>query len=132
MASNEKVASDKVLSDIKKAFDSLALVLKNHGMENCDMFTKDEIKNDEAKLYIVLRQLASAGKICDAENLLFEILKTHTTLLCLKTARLFYRDINTLNDEQLEKCNFSRQEILDGMWDAERVFMKTEEDDAVG
>ena len=61
---------------------------------------------------------------------MFDALKMRPTPLCLKTARMFYRDINTLTDEQLDKCNFSRKEILDGMWDAEHVFMQNE--DAVG
>ena len=121
---------DYIIDNIRKAFESLARVLTNHDIKNCDLFDKSEIKTDEAKLYIVLRQLAATGKICQAEDLLFDALKMRPTPLCLKTARMFYRDINTLTDEQLDKCNFSRKEILDGMWDAEHVFMQNE--DAVG
>ena len=122
--------NDYIIDNIRKAFESLTQILTSHDIKNSDLFEKSEIKTDEAKLYIVLRQLAATGKICKAEDLLFDALKMRPTPLCLKTARMFYRDINTLTDEQLDKCNFSRKEILDGMWDAEHVFMQNE--DGVG
>ena len=77
----------------------------------------------------MLRQLAATGKICKAEDLLFDALKMRPTPLCLKTARMFYRDINTLTDEQLDKRNFSRKEIL-GNVGRGHMFMQNE--DAVG
>ena len=56
--------NDYIIDNIRKAFESLAQILTSHDIKNSDLFEKSEIKTDEAKLYIVLRQLAATGKIC--------------------------------------------------------------------
>lgn len=54
------------------------------------------------------------GKICEAENHLFEnIDKTVKGHLAL--ALDFYERLNGLSDEELENANFSREEIKDGL-----------------
>lgn len=65
-------------------------------------------------LYLQLQALVQRGQICKAEDLLYEALEENGTL-ALDTARRFYQDLNRLSDEQLTACNFSREEILEGL-----------------
>lgn len=122
--------ADDIIRNISGAFESLEMILEDKGIESCEKLDAAEAKTNEGKLWQQLKRLADGGKICEAENLLFDALEEHTTPLCLKVARMFYAEINALADERLAECDFSRREIMDGMWDAEHVFMSKEE--AVG
>ena len=68
----------------------------------------------EDGLYLQLQALVSQGNICEAEDLLYEILEEPDSRT-LETARRFYEDLNRLSDETLKECNFSREEILEGL-----------------
>ena len=57
-----------------------------------------------------LLALAARGKICEAENLLFEALEAPGPET-LDAAVQFYGEINKLSDEALEQQRFSREEI---------------------
>lgn len=122
--------SKDLLERIERAFESLALVLKNKGVAECEELNAQEAQTEDALAWQKLRELTAEGRICEAENYLFDCLEAGPTPLKLKVARMFYQEINQLSDEQLSQHGFSRQEILDGMWDAEHLFMQGE--DAVG
>ncbi len=65
-------------------------------------------------LHRELTELVKQGKVCEAENLLFENLdKTFKCHLAL--ALDFYERLNLLSDEELEKADFSREEIKEGL-----------------
>ncbi|MBQ8503512.1 MAG: hypothetical protein IJ491_04450 [Clostridia bacterium] len=65
-------------------------------------------------LHRELMLLVSEGRICEAENFLFDNLdKTMRGHLAL--ALDFYERLNNLSDEELEQANFSREEIKDGL-----------------
>lgn len=75
---------------------------------------KDESNLSEADLrYKNLKALTAEGKICEAENMLFDKLDTNDTEY-LKLALDFYQNINKMSDEELEAHNFSREEINEG------------------
>ena len=65
-------------------------------------------------LYLQLQTLVRQGEICQAEDLLFEAMEDPDSQV-LDAARRFYDDLNRLSDETLKECNFSRQEILEGL-----------------
>ena len=68
----------------------------------------------ENELYLLLQSLVRQGKICEAENRLFETLDEPGWQV-LDAAQRFYEDLNRLSDEALCDCNFSREEILEGL-----------------
>ena len=65
-------------------------------------------------LYRDIKKLLNEGRICQAENLLFDSIepgnKNH-----LAVAIEFYSMLNDLSDEVLEGNSFSRSEIKDGI-----------------
>lgn len=65
-------------------------------------------------LYKELLCMLSEGEICRAENHLFECVDVKSRYH-LAVALEFYSRLNLLSDEELEKGNFSREEIKEGM-----------------
>ncbi len=72
-------------------------------------------------LYKELCGLIAKHRICEAENLLYENLNEGNTEY-LEMALDFYQTINQMTDDELEKCNFSREEINDGINEMLRRF----------
>ena len=69
---------------------------------------------EPAPLRAQLAALVRAEKLCEAENLLFEALEAEDPEV-LPAALEFYRALNGLPDETLERCGFPRDEILSGL-----------------
>lgn len=95
------------------------------------VFHKDSINykiNDEAKLsdtdilFIKLKDLVEEGKLCEAENMLFDNFKKDNKEY-LRLALDFYQTINNMTDDELESYNFSRKEIHDGVNDITYKFL---------
>ena len=61
-----------------------------------------------------LISLADAGKICEAENELFDILESGSDT-AYQTALMFYDHLNEYTDSFLEEHDFSREEIRQGV-----------------
>ncbi len=72
----------------------------------------DELNNTDI-LYEKINHLIKEGKICQAENILFENIEYNDKYIEL--AADFYQKINALNDKQLEAADFSRDEIYEGL-----------------
>jgi hypothetical protein len=66
------------------------------------------------RLFFRLDMLIAQRKIGEAEDLLFGQIEADNPKH-LELAMDFYHRINRLSDEELEKCGFPRQEILDGL-----------------
>jgi hypothetical protein len=73
------------------------------------------------ELYLQLQALVRLGKICEAENLLFEAMEAPDSTV-LDAATRFYDDLSRLSDEDLRNANFSRGEIYDGLQEVCHVF----------
>lgn len=67
-------------------------------------------------LHTRLHDLVKQGKICEAENALFDAIDMKDENV-LESAILLYSNINKLTDDELEECDFSRAEIRDGLKD---------------
>lgn len=61
------------------------------------------------------------GDINSAENLLFERLDT-SDMGYLEAGLAFYHRLTDLDDDYLESCNYSREEILDGLKELSEMF----------
>ncbi|MBQ3584613.1 MAG: hypothetical protein IJA27_07860 [Lachnospiraceae bacterium] len=68
----------------------------------------------EREIYDRLIKMADSGEINEAENLLYEELDIEDKE-CLKRALLFYNHLNEMDDETLERADFSREEIREGV-----------------
>ena len=90
---------------------------------NIDEKTVDieqELK-ETSDLYIRLVRLADAGKINEAENLLYEQLENGQAE-DLKAALGFYDRLNDYTEEFLDKADFSREEIKSGLVSVLRMY----------
>ena len=66
-------------------------------------------------LYFLLTPLLEEGKYCEAEDILFEAAGDGSDLSVLSSGLDFYCRLNELTDSQLEKGNFPREEIKEGL-----------------
>lgn len=80
----------------------------NYEIENDSNLTECDI------LYKKIKSLLLEDKICESEDLIFKNLDRNNKDY-LKLAIDFYSTINKYNDKRLGACNFSREEIIDGL-----------------
>ncbi|MCI6859180.1 MAG: DUF6483 family protein [Eubacterium sp.] len=76
-------------------------------------------------IYPQLKQLIQEGKINDAEDLLYEYASPINPDI-LKVGLFFYYDLNRLDDDVLEKADFSREEINEGLHELLRIYDQEE------
>lgn len=74
------------------------------------------------ELCIQLHTLINDGRICEAEDMLFEVLKKDTSTENLEVAVDFYGYLNTFDDKFLSSSNFSREEITQGLDDIQKLY----------
>jgi hypothetical protein len=83
--------------------------------------TNNEISTETDLLYKELIELLNSLKINEAEDLLFKNIKTDN-IDYLKIAVDFYNRLNELSDDELDKADFSRDEIKSGLEDISKIF----------
>lgn len=83
--------------------------------EIASALSREAAKKDET-----LKKMIDAGNINEAEELLFDLLENAIWEDKQKAALAlsFYDHVNEKEDEFLEKANFSREEIIEGLEDA--------------
>lgn len=76
----------------------------------------EQYQKDSFEFERLLENLIEENRINDAENILFEKLETNN-LMYATIATRFYDKLKGLSDEKLQKSNYSRDEILQGLND---------------
>lgn len=76
----------------------------------------EQYQKDSFEFERLLENLIEEDRINDAENILFEKLETNN-LMYATIATRFYDKLKGLPDEKLQKSNYSRDEILQGLND---------------
>ena len=76
----------------------------------------EQYQKDSFEFERLLENLIEEDRINDAENILFEKLETNN-LMYATIATRFYDKLKGLSDEKLQKSNYSRDEILQGLND---------------
>lgn len=76
----------------------------------------NEIGDDEM-LSEILSEMIGAGKLDEAENLLFQAIGNYPLMENAAIGLHFYEEIAALSDEELAKCNWTREEIKEGLTD---------------
>ncbi len=69
-----------------------------------------------------LNKLVNSGDINKAENLLFTEIEHYRSEANFKIALEFYEKLNELDENTLNKYNFSKQEIVDGLNEIKRIY----------
>ena len=106
--------NDLLMRQIRDMARMLASVLFGKKSETYEYEEEKEITTDS--LLNRLIHMADDGNINKAENILSDELEKDEDEI-LQTALEFYEHLNTLSDEFLEKNNYSREEIKEGIQD---------------
>ena len=114
--------NDYIMRQIETFVRLLAKVLLCKEEDDLFTFSIIEKMGDEADpLLAKLGGLVDRGEINEAEDCLFEELEKGD-LKTVETAMCFYKSLNDMSDEELESCNFSREEITEAVKDIGRRF----------
>ncbi len=86
-------------------------------------FNVNDYKFDTASLELKLRllDLIKENNFNKAEDLLFESIENDKGQGSLQVAVWFYLQLNNIDEEVLEQNNFSRQEVLEGIREIEKI-----------
>lgn len=101
----------RTISDLVRAI--ARLVLRKNDIDY-DLPEDEDKYTSLDQVYRQLKDLADAGEINEAENLLSDNLDP-PDLDCLEMALTFYMYLNQFNDDILYTANYSREEIVDGI-----------------
>jgi len=113
---------DYIMRHIQLIHLGLAKILKQDQIVH---EVTDPYRNEAAnKLNRRLMDLLADGKINEAENLLFEVVENDENVDSdyLRVAFDFYLKLNQYNDDYLELCHFSREEVDDGWAEITELF----------
>lgn len=116
--------NDYIMKIIKTTLQGLAYVLKGkQSMENSiDENTNNLVLTEEQTLRLTIIKYINECKINEAENLLFEAIYSHKSPEFLELALFFYEEINKFSLDKLIDCNFSKEEILDGLNTIKKIY----------
>lgn len=106
---------DWLLREIEKMTLVIGKLTFGKGDSTVEIFDEKNKLSDGGFLYHRLKKLVLEKKINEAENLLFEEIEKNPCTEYLKTAVLFYGDLQAFSDAALADSNFSRQEIAEGL-----------------
>lgn len=109
---------DYFMREIERISEFLGNALFTDKKEAISLTDKDGNVSAEGFLFHRLIKLVNEGKINEAENMLYsEKEKRYADLDYIKIGIAFYTELEALSDERLCECNFTREEIANGLND---------------
>ena len=105
---------DWIMRQIEAISATLAYILTGKKAHAATIDEEQQRQTRGNALAEKLLALASAGEICQGENLLYEAMELDDPEVA-EAALLFYGAINQLSDGELLERNFSRDEIKEGL-----------------
>ena len=104
-----------LMQQIKGITISLARIFFNtdetvYEIQNHEQLTQTDM------LYLKLQELLLEKRVNEAEDLLFSSLDPQDANY-MRLAVDFYSNLNNMSDDELEACDFSREEIEEGLQD---------------
>lgn len=97
---------------------AIAIVIGKRAVDSIIDEEKETVAITEDELLeIMIGKCLSEGKINEAENMIFEAMKSRKSAKDLEIALSFYEEINKWDEDKLAKYNFSKQEIVEGLED---------------
>lgn len=111
---------DYILRMIEELINVLVKTLKDETKE-IEKKNDDFSSGNENELYVYLRKLVDDKKINEAENYLFEKIESNNKNDFL-AGMSFYKYLNEKDDNFLEECDYTRDEIVEGMADLSKRY----------
>lgn len=106
-------AIGKMIVAIVDGKDAIATDIEN---ENYDMKL-----SDDDLLEIMVKKYLMEENINEAENIIYDAIKSRNIKKSYEIAINFYSLINKFSDKKLLDCNFSREEILEGLEGVKKI-----------
>ena len=110
---------DYILRMIEELINILIKTFKDENKDKEEEINSFDVNSDE--LYLYLKELVDNKKINDAENYLFDKLNENNKKDFI-SGMAFYKYLNEKDDEFLENCDYSREEVLEGMADLSKKY----------
>ena len=114
--------NDYILREIENLSRLVANVFFHKESGTLEILDEQGHISESGLLYCRLKALLQDGKINEAENLLFKEVEQNVTADNMMVAARFYNDLQQLDDSSLLDCDFSRQEIVDGIKAIRKIF----------
>ncbi len=108
-----ELEKDYILRMIKDLTKSIAHIILGKSEIEYELPKKDEYSRVDL-LYVKLIELVSQGNINDAEDMLFDEINT-SDMRQFEMAMSFYLYLNDFDDDYLERNDYSRDEISEGI-----------------
>lgn len=108
-----ELEKDYILRMIKDMVKSIGHIILGKSEIEYELPKEDAFSNVDY-LYIKLLELANAGQINEAEDMLFNEINT-SNMKQFEMAMSFYLYLNDFADNFLEENNYSREEISEGI-----------------
>jgi hypothetical protein len=107
---------DWILREIEMMTHFIVVSLFGKNVELYELENEDLSESSSPLHKEILKRLESKD-VCGAEDALFDYIDSHGTLTddIAKTAVFFYSSINSWTDSELERADFSREEIAQGL-----------------
>ncbi|MGI5873689.1 MAG: DUF6483 family protein [Bacillota bacterium] len=86
----------------------------------------DNALGDDDLLPEILNEMIAAGKLDEAENLLYRFIENYPLAENYGIGLDFYERLSRLSDEELARDGWSRREIRDGIADLHRLIFREE------
>lgn len=108
-----ELEKDYILRMIKDLIKSIAHIILGKSEIQYNLPEKDEYSRVDF-LYVKLLELVNQGNINEAEDMLFDEINS-SDMRQFEMAMSFYMYLNDFGDDYLEKNNYSRDEISEGI-----------------
>lgn len=115
--------NDYIMREIGQLTRMMGMLLLGRQVEAEDFIGEQGLLSDDALILQTLLNMVAKGDINGAENLLFEYIDEEPRQALLDVAIRFYSNLNRLTDERLEACDYSREEIAEGLRAVEKRFV---------
>jgi hypothetical protein len=113
---------------IKTVINGLVSIFKNKNSIENSIENDSVILKEDQLLEIMLKKYISEEQINKAEDILFEAIEERKSPRNLELAVSFYETISKWDEKRLNKCNFSKEEIVEGLNEVRSLYSEPNND----
>jgi len=101
---------------------ALGQLVFNKPMDTVQLFDKHGNVTEEGLMLQRLKDMLACGQVNEAENLLFSWLEESQEIELLPVAIEFYRTLAGMDEAALAACDYTREEIAEGLAAVQGMF----------
>lgn len=113
---------DYLMRMIENMARALGQLVFNKPVETVQLFDQHGNVTEEGLMMQRLKDMLVCGQVNEAENLLFSWLEENRVPALLPVAIEFYRTVAGMDEAELAACNYTKEEIAEGLAAVENMF----------